>query len=58
MTFGNRDFFEKLTGNKLVSYTLVGITNGIVQNQLDSCKVQAQIEAQYLNFQENLSLQE
>lgn len=42
MTFGNRDFFEKLTGNKMMSYTLVGITNGIVQNQLDSCKVQAQ----------------
>ena len=42
MTFGNRDFFLKFTGNELISYTLVGITNGIVQNQLDSCKVQAQ----------------
>lgn len=50
MTFGNRDLFQKFTENKLVSYTLVGITNGIVQNQLDYCKVKAQTKGTIPKF--------
>ena len=50
LTFGNKDTFQRLTGNDLLSYTLVGITNGIVQTQLDYCKVQAQTRGKIPEF--------
>lgn len=50
MTFGNKDTFQRITGNELLSYTLVGITNGIVQTQLDYCKVKAQARGSLPKF--------
>ena len=50
LTFGNKDTFQRITGNDLVSYTLVGITNGIVQTQLDYCKVKAQAQGSLPEF--------
>ena len=43
ITFGNRDYFIRKTDNYVLSYTLVGLINGVVQNQLDNAKVKSQV---------------